>query len=178
LNAPLTIPDPASTPAAQPVLVKVHPAAGVFEIVSHTTKAEVQHVQGEMLQLSKMAATASLQQPDGSITSSKGRGVKLGPASAEAARARCTHPQDSAHLYSTLRAIGLEYGPAFRLLESIHASDLVAATAAAAAAAGPAQAGSATASITPNGTGNWGGCNFVTHPAALVRVEFVVHVLL
>ena len=40
--------------------------------------------------------------------------------SAERMRARCTVPRDPSAVYEMLRKMGLQYGPAFRLLTDIH----------------------------------------------------------
>jgi hypothetical protein len=42
--------------------------------------------------------------------------------SPDAARASCTLPHCSSHLYASLRAAGLQYGPAFRLLTGVHSA--------------------------------------------------------
>jgi NADPH:quinone reductase-like Zn-dependent oxidoreductase len=49
--------------------------------------------------------------------------------SADAARAACTEPLDSAALYQSLAAAGLQYKPAHRLLRSVHSSKQQAAAA-------------------------------------------------
>lgn len=61
--------------------------------------------------------------------------------SLERVRARCTLPRDSASVYEGLAQVGLQYGPAFRLLTDVHVPDrspAAAALAAAAAAGGSA----------------------------------------
>jgi len=78
------------------------------------------------------------------------------------------HPHDSKHLYSSLRGVGLEYGPAFRLLDAVHTSP---------AADVPQQhtnthSVEATSTRTPTSasaciTPYRGSTNFVVHPAVL-----------
>lgn len=45
--------------------------------------------------------------------------------SIDAQRAAATVPRDTVQLYEQLRASGLEYGPAFRLLRNVHVPDTV-----------------------------------------------------
>lgn len=164
LNAPLTIPDPATARTSRPALIMINPAAGRFEIVSPPQSAKaaaVQHVQGEVARVQGTAAAALMgaEQLRASVSAKEGVARPRAVSAVDAARAQCVDPRDAAHLYSALRGVGLDYGPAFRLLDSIHSSapDQTAGTG----------ASSATASITHKHTGKWGSSNFVCHPAAL-----------
>ena len=44
-------------------------------------------------------------------------------ASLERMRARCTVPRDVGKIYEGLHKMGLQYGPAFRLLTDVHTPD-------------------------------------------------------
>jgi hypothetical protein len=58
--------------------------------------------------------------------------------SMERMRARCTVPRDVVMVYESLNKVGLQYGPAFRLLTDVYVPEAVAASQSAAHAAGHA----------------------------------------
>jgi hypothetical protein len=58
--------------------------------------------------------------------------------SMERMRARCTVPRDVVMVYEALNKVGLQYGPAFRLLTDVYVPEATATTQAAAHAAGHA----------------------------------------
>ncbi len=201
LSAPLVVPAPGAAPGARHARVMVQPVGGLFEILSPPTTAgaaPVQHVHGGIAHLAAAPALPTLtpaRSPDCHPTAEEGPYSHAKPTArqesatttttttttttADAARARCQVPHDAAHLYASLSSIGLQYGPAFRLLDAVHASAADPASAAPAGTGAPAPearaagtrpavvSGAAAASIAPRTTDGWGGCTFAVHPAAL-----------
>jgi NADPH:quinone reductase-like Zn-dependent oxidoreductase/3-oxoacyl-(acyl-carrier-protein) synthase/acyl carrier protein len=123
--APLMLPElPEKSGAAVVMTVEMNVASGSVAIsssgVGATSAVVTSHLKASIVNV----VSAATDNNNGAATSEKAPGVTLPSNSFEIARAVAAVPQATALLYESMRAAGLQYGRAFRLLRNVqHSND-------------------------------------------------------